>query len=285
MVISGVTERLAAPPGAIRALVFLDAFVPADGESLADLASPAVRETLAGLAARGAPTMPPIPAAAFRVNEQDRAWVDAKCTPQPLATLTDRIALTGARGRIAPKVYVRAVGYPSAGSKPREQGWRATPAGACWRSPAGTTPWWTCPSAWRRSWWRPLSDTKLLALAREHRNGTLGGFLPNKSRAPPSNRRCPQVRPAAGGNVWGETGPVAATARLDYLFRSMYLFGGRHNGPEKGDGRGETAAASQSAKRVWPPQGAPQGVTTSTGLSPRPSRVNPWRGIISTTPD
>jgi hypothetical protein len=31
-----------------------------------------------------------------------------------LATLTDRVALTGARERIARKVYVPAVGYPSA---------------------------------------------------------------------------------------------------------------------------------------------------------------------------
>jgi hypothetical protein len=41
--------------------------------------------------------MPPIPAAAFRVNERDRTWVDAMRTPQPLATLPDRIALTGSR--------------------------------------------------------------------------------------------------------------------------------------------------------------------------------------------
>jgi hypothetical protein len=48
MVLSGVAERMAAAPGAIGALVFLDAFVPADGESVADLASPAVREAIAG---------------------------------------------------------------------------------------------------------------------------------------------------------------------------------------------------------------------------------------------
>ena len=27
--------------------------------------------------------MQPVPAAVFRVNEKDRAWVDAMCTPQP----------------------------------------------------------------------------------------------------------------------------------------------------------------------------------------------------------
>jgi thioesterase domain-containing protein len=53
MVVSGVAERVAAAPGAVRAMVFLDAFVPEDGQSVADLASPAVRDAIAALAARG----------------------------------------------------------------------------------------------------------------------------------------------------------------------------------------------------------------------------------------
>jgi len=57
--------------------------------------------------------MKPVPAAVFRVNEKDRAWVDALCTPHPMATLTDRIAITGARDRIAKRSYIRAKGYPS----------------------------------------------------------------------------------------------------------------------------------------------------------------------------
>ena len=48
------------------------------------------------------------------MNEKDRAWVDAKCTPHPLATLTDKITVTGGRDRIAKKAYIRAKGYPSA---------------------------------------------------------------------------------------------------------------------------------------------------------------------------
>ena len=55
--------------------------------------------------------MKPVPAAAFQVNEKDRAWVDGKCTPHPLATLTDKLTITGARDRIAKKAYIRAAGY------------------------------------------------------------------------------------------------------------------------------------------------------------------------------
>ena len=52
--------------------------------------------------------MPPLTAAMFRVNEQDRAWVDAKCTPQPIQCLLQPVALSGARERIGKKAYIRA---------------------------------------------------------------------------------------------------------------------------------------------------------------------------------
>jgi pimeloyl-ACP methyl ester carboxylesterase len=110
-VISGVAEQSAA---AIGALVFLDAFVPRNGEAVVDLASPNVRESINAAKARGDAALAPVPAANFRVNEADRAWVDSKCTPHPLLTLMDKIQLTGARERIARKVYIRASGYPSA---------------------------------------------------------------------------------------------------------------------------------------------------------------------------
>jgi pimeloyl-ACP methyl ester carboxylesterase len=109
-VISGVAERNA---GAIGSIVFLDAFVPENGEAVADLASQAVREGIQAAVKRGDVSMAPVPAANFRVNEADRAWVDASCTPQPIHPLTDKNTITGARDRIGRKTYIRAVGYPS----------------------------------------------------------------------------------------------------------------------------------------------------------------------------
>ena len=44
-----------------------------------------------------------------------RAWVDRLCVAQPIATFTDKIALTGARERIAKKTYIRAKAYPNPG--------------------------------------------------------------------------------------------------------------------------------------------------------------------------
>src|SRR5262249_41695215 len=76
-------------------------------------ASQPVREAIAAAVEKGETVMKPVPAAVFRVNETDRGWVDAMCTPHPLATLTDKITTTGARERIAKKAYIRAKGYPS----------------------------------------------------------------------------------------------------------------------------------------------------------------------------
>lgn len=128
MVISGVVEKM---QPAIASLVFLDAFVPENGEAVVDLTSPAVKEAVNAGKAKGAIGIPPRPAEAFGVNERDRAWVDRQCVPQPIATFSDKIALTGARERIAKKSYIRARSYASPGfdrALARAQGdpsWRA----------------------------------------------------------------------------------------------------------------------------------------------------------------
>ncbi|HUC49411.1 MAG TPA: alpha/beta hydrolase [Xanthobacteraceae bacterium] len=111
-VISGVAEQMAA---AIRSIVFLDAFLPADGDTTQNLTSGAVREAIRAALASGALGMPPRPAEFFGVNEADRAWVDSLCTPQPIGTFTYKIALTGAREKIARKIYIRAKNYANPG--------------------------------------------------------------------------------------------------------------------------------------------------------------------------
>ena len=91
--------------------MFLDAFYPDNGVSCVDINRPGVKEAVAALAQKGEIGIPPRPAEAFGVNEKDRAWVDGLIGPQPIATFTDKIALTGARERIAKKTYIRAKGY------------------------------------------------------------------------------------------------------------------------------------------------------------------------------
>ena len=112
MVISGVADQMS---GAIRSIVFLDAFVPKNGEATQDLTSSAVVEIARAAMARGEITMPPRPAEAFGVNAADRAWVDRLCVGQPIGTFTQKLALTGARDRIAGKSYIRAASYANPG--------------------------------------------------------------------------------------------------------------------------------------------------------------------------
>jgi pimeloyl-ACP methyl ester carboxylesterase len=109
-VISGVAEAVA---NKISSIVFLDAFIPDNGESVLDVVQPAVQDVVQDVLDRGDTTVPVRDAAAFKVNEKDRAWVDSLATPQPIGTMTEKITLTGARERVATKAYIRAAGYPN----------------------------------------------------------------------------------------------------------------------------------------------------------------------------
>jgi len=109
MVISGVADRMAAR---VAALVYLDAFVPEDGDSLLALTSESFRQFLTDGASRhGGLVAPPVSAEGFSVNPADRAWVDAKCGPHPFAAFLQRISLTGAWKAVPRKVYVYCDGW------------------------------------------------------------------------------------------------------------------------------------------------------------------------------
>jgi pimeloyl-ACP methyl ester carboxylesterase len=109
-VVTDVAERIGP---AIASIVFLDAFLPAPGDSLHSLASPIAKKLFADAQAKGETVVKPIPAAAFNVNEKDRAWVDAQCTPQPLASLLETTKAIGGREKVAKRTYIRAANYKS----------------------------------------------------------------------------------------------------------------------------------------------------------------------------
>ena len=112
LVVSGVAEQMSS---AIGSIVFLDAFVPQNGEALSDLTGAATLDLLRAATQRGDIGIPARTAASFNVNEKDRAWVDAMCVPQPIATFLDKMTLTGARERIARKSYIRALNNANPG--------------------------------------------------------------------------------------------------------------------------------------------------------------------------
>jgi pimeloyl-ACP methyl ester carboxylesterase len=103
MVITGVAERMRER---IAAIVYLDAFLPKDGQSLYSLRGPAAAPLPEHVAA-------PIPAATFRVNAKDAAWVDSKMTPHPVKCFTEALRVSGAYLTIPQKIYIRASDFPS----------------------------------------------------------------------------------------------------------------------------------------------------------------------------
>jgi pimeloyl-ACP methyl ester carboxylesterase len=109
MIITGVAETM---EKSISSFVMLDAFFPETGEAPVDLQPPAVRDGLLAAQRNGGSAIPPRPAATFNINEKDRAWVDAQCTPHPLKCFIEAGTHTGARAH-RQKAFIRATNYPS----------------------------------------------------------------------------------------------------------------------------------------------------------------------------
>ena len=108
MVITGVAAALGER---IRSLVYLDAFLPEDGQSLFDLLAPEMVNQFLSLAKSNHGLLPPIPAAAFNVNAKDAAWVDRTCVPQSLLTFTEGVRFTGKEAAVPNRTYILATGY------------------------------------------------------------------------------------------------------------------------------------------------------------------------------
>ena len=109
-VVSGVAEKSLPSIGSI---VFLDAFMPENGQRVVDLTPPELRAITLAAAAKNEVGRPVPPAKMFNVNEQDQSWIDSKMTPQPTFVSLQPIALTGARDKIAKKTYIRATSSPN----------------------------------------------------------------------------------------------------------------------------------------------------------------------------
>lgn len=103
--ISGVPEQVGE---AIGSIVFLDAFMPNDGQKGLDLNSPASRAAVLEAISRGEMSRPPVPSMSKGMSAADRDWLLAKATPQPIGVSLDPIKLTGARESVAKKSYIRA---------------------------------------------------------------------------------------------------------------------------------------------------------------------------------
>ena len=91
----GVAEQVA---DRIASFVFIEALVPDNGQSFADLAP---GWELEGILTEAPPSSP-----GEYKNEADRLWVDSKATPQPTATIIQKLRVTGAVQRIPKTTFI-----------------------------------------------------------------------------------------------------------------------------------------------------------------------------------
>jgi pimeloyl-ACP methyl ester carboxylesterase len=133
-VVTGVADRL---PERVSSLIYLDAFVPEDGQSLHDTLPPEQRAAqIEGARVNGEGwKAAPIPVEFFNGVLEDRAWVTAQGTDQSLATFAQRLELRGGIRKIRDVRYVLATDFPGSPfpqfyEKARARGWRTYTA-AC----------------------------------------------------------------------------------------------------------------------------------------------------------
>ncbi|MEZ4562931.1 MAG: alpha/beta hydrolase [Thermomicrobiales bacterium] len=108
MVIAAVAARRAER---IAGLVYLDAFVPEDGQACFDLALPAVADGIREEARRsgdGWRSPPPTPQAMGIIDDDEARWVASQMTPQPIATFEQPVRFGAAAPDpgLAPRMYI-----------------------------------------------------------------------------------------------------------------------------------------------------------------------------------
>lgn len=107
-VISGAVEQV---EDRIGSIVYLDAFMPEDGQRGIDTQSPGSRAAVLAASKAGEASRPAGSASRYGLKGADLDWVDPLLTPQPIGVSLQPIKLTGARDRIARKAYILATGY------------------------------------------------------------------------------------------------------------------------------------------------------------------------------
>lgn len=129
MVITGVAASV---PERLKMLVYLDAYVPDDGQSEEDLWPPEMRTAILADEAAVRGVRQPPPPSAFGITDPEVAeWVTARWTPHPLATYTQAVPRGNAWSAALPRVFIHCTGDPATtlpvfatcAAKARASGW------------------------------------------------------------------------------------------------------------------------------------------------------------------
>jgi pimeloyl-ACP methyl ester carboxylesterase len=95
----------------VSSIVWLDAFLPADGHRVVDItAFGNAVQTAVGKGEAGFGPPPKLPA--IFVAERDQAFAESKVTPQPVGTFLQPIKVSGALQKVAKRTYIRLPRFP-----------------------------------------------------------------------------------------------------------------------------------------------------------------------------
>ncbi|MGE3246120.1 MAG: alpha/beta fold hydrolase [Beijerinckiaceae bacterium] len=114
MVITGVGEKL---HDRIKTIVYLDAFIPEDGQSLLSLQNDQARMGMIMDTIQNGDGWLVTPRSPEYFGVKDQAnidWINAQCTKQPLLTFMQPSRNAGTWKKIPRKAYIRAEGHPGA---------------------------------------------------------------------------------------------------------------------------------------------------------------------------
>lgn len=127
MVITGVAATV---PERLKMLVYLDAYVPEDGQSEVDLWPKEWQEDILADQAAGKGLRNPPPPAKLGITDPEMAdWIKARMTPHPLATYTEPVPAGSAGSAALPRAFVYCTGGPIThvfapfAEKARTRGW------------------------------------------------------------------------------------------------------------------------------------------------------------------
>jgi pimeloyl-ACP methyl ester carboxylesterase len=109
MVATGVADRV---PELIRRIVYVDAFVPRDGQSLVDIVPSETRERILGTAKDGGWLVQPQPIP-DDTSPEDVQWIQQLRIPQPLHCFDMPVRLANGDTKL-PRTYIYALRHPPA---------------------------------------------------------------------------------------------------------------------------------------------------------------------------
>jgi pimeloyl-ACP methyl ester carboxylesterase len=129
MVITGVANKI---PERLKLLVYLDAYLPDDGQSEADLLPAGMFSARRAEAAQHNGLLPPPSPTLFGITDPVLVgWVKDRMTPHPIDTYTEPV-FTNEKGAAVPAVFIHCTANPpgtpdlfaSSAAKARTKGWQ-----------------------------------------------------------------------------------------------------------------------------------------------------------------